>query len=93
MDNGESWQVVYTFPKGNINHVHGLFYDKYTQRVWGRTGDRENECIIGYTDDEFQTFYEVLRGGQEYRSCQLFFYKDFIVYATDSQYLEMRYVG
>lgn len=88
VDNGESWQVVYTFPKGNINHVHGLFYDKYTQRVWVLTGDRENECIIGYTDDEFQTFYQVLRGGQEYRSCQLFFYKDFIVYATDSQYLE-----
>lgn len=88
VDNGETWQVVYTFPEGNINHVHGLFYDKYTQYVWVLTGDRENECIIGYTDDEFHTFHEVLRGGQEYRSCQLFFYKDFIVYATDSQYME-----
>ena len=39
-------------------------------------------------DEEFNTFHEVLRGGQEYRSCQLFFYKDFIVYATDSQYME-----
>lgn len=87
-DNGRSWKVVYTFPKGNINHVHGVFYDKYTKRVWVLTGDRENECIIGYTDDEFNTFHEFLRGGQEYRSCQLFFYKDFIVYATDSQYME-----
>ena len=42
--------------KGNINHVHGLFYDKYTQCVWVLTGDRENECIIGYTDDEFRHF-------------------------------------
>ena len=65
-----------------------FFYDKYMRRVWVLTGDRENECIIGYTDDEFNTFHEVLRGGQEYRSCQLFFYKDFIVYATDSQYME-----
>lgn len=87
-DNGMTWKVVYTFPKGNINHVHGVFYDKYMRRVWVLTGDRENECIIGYTDDEFNTFHEVLRGGQEYRSCQLFFYKDFIVYATDSQYME-----
>lgn len=88
MDGGEHWQTAYTFPKGNINHVHGLFYDAYTDRVWVLTGDRDNECMIGYTEDEFKTFHEVLRGGQEYRSCQLFFYKDFIVYATDSQYIE-----
>ena len=87
-DNGETWRVTYTFEAGNINHVHGVFYDKYTSRMWVLTGDRENECIIGYTEDEFKTFHEVLRGGQEYRSCQLFFYKDFIVYATDSQYIE-----
>lgn len=87
-DNGQTWDVVYTFPAGNINHVHGLFFDKYMDRIWVLTGDREDECIIGYTNDEFNTFHEVLRGGQEYRSCQLFFYKDFIVYATDSQYIE-----
>lgn len=88
MDNGETWKVVYTFEASNINHVHGLFWDEYTERMWVLTGDRENECIIGYTDDEFKTLHEVLRGGQECRSCQLFFYKDFIVYATDSQYIQ-----
>ena len=88
IDNGRSWNIVYSFGEGNINHIHGLFYDKYTDRVWVLTGDRENECIIGYTEDEFKTFVEVFRGGQEYRSCQLFFYRDFIVFATDSQYME-----
>ena len=85
-DNGQSWHVVFTFPEGNINHIHGLFYDKYTNRIWVATGDRENECIIGYTEDEFKTFVEVFRGGQEYRTCQLFFYNDFIVFGTDTQY-------
>ncbi len=85
-DNGRSWHVVYTFPEGNINHIHGLFFDKYTNRIWMATGDRENECIIGYTEDEFKAFVEVFRGGQEYRTCQLFFYKDFIVFGTDTQY-------
>lgn len=87
-DDCRTWKIVYTFPKGNINHVHGLFFDHYTNRIWILTGDRENECIIGWTDDGFKTLHEELRGGQEYRSCQLFFYKDFIVYATDSQYIE-----
>lgn len=89
-DNGQSWQVAYTFAAGEINHIHGVFYDKYTSLIWVVTGDRENECIIGYTEDEFKTFVEVFRGGQEYRSCQLFFYPDFVVYVTDTQYEQNR---
>lgn len=85
-DNGQTWHIAYTFEAGKINHIHGLFFDKYTNRIWVVTGDRENECIIGYTEDEFKTFKEVFRGGQEYRTCQLFFYKDFIVFGTDTQY-------
>ena len=85
-DNAQSWQNAYTFEAGNINHIHGVFFDKYTNCIWVATGDRENECIIGYTEDEFKTFNEVFRGGQEYRTCQLFFYKDFIVFGTDTQY-------
>lgn len=85
-DNARSWHIAYTFPEGNINHIHGIFLDKYTNRIWVATGDRVNECIVGYTKDEFKTFVEVFRGGQEYRTCQLFFYKDFIVFGTDTQY-------
>ena len=85
-DNAQTWHVAYTFEAGNINHIHGLFFDKYTNCIWVATGDRENECIIGYTEDEFKTFKEVFRGGQEYRTCQLFFYKDFIVFGMDTQY-------
>lgn len=85
-DNAQTWHIAYTFPEGNINHIHGVFFDKYTNRIWVATGDRENECIIGYTENEFKTFVEVFRGGQEYRTCQLFFYKEFIVFGTDTQY-------
>ena len=87
-DNAHTWKIAYTFEAGQINHIHGLFLDPYTNRIWVVTGDRENECIIGYTKDEFKTFVEVFRGGQEYRSCLLFFYPDFIVFATDSQYIQ-----
>lgn len=85
-DNAKTWHIAYNFNAGKINHIHGLFLDKYTNKIWVATGDRGNECIIGYTDDEFKTIVEVFRGGQEYRTCQLFFYKDFIVFGTDTQY-------
>ena len=86
-DYGETWTIAHTFPTGNINHIHGLFYDKYTGHIWFATGDRENECIIGYTENEFRSVVEVFRGGQEYRTCNLYFYPDFITFATDSQYI------
>lgn len=87
-DSGKSWNIAYTFAEGNINHIHGLYWDKYTESIWVVTGDRENECVIGYTKDGFQTLDIVFRGGQEYRSCVLFFYPDYVVYATDSQYIK-----
>lgn len=88
IDGGLTWKIAYTFSEGNINHIHGLFWDEFTNQLWFCTGDRENECIIGYTEDEFQTIVEVFRGNQEYRSCQLFFYEHFVVFATDSQYVQ-----
>ena len=87
-DNGRVWTVACTIDAGRINHIHGLFWDKYTKRLWICTGDREGECIIGYTEDGFQTLVEVFRGGQEYRTCHLFFYEQYIVFATDSEYTE-----
>lgn len=80
-------KVVFTFEQGEINHIHGLFRDPYTNRIWVVTGDDDGECIIGYTEDDFEHFTKVFRGGQEYRCCQMFFYSDFIVYATDSQFI------
>lgn len=85
-DHGKTWEIVKTFAEGDINHIHGIYMDPFTKNMWLATGDRENECIIGYTNDGFKTFTEVFRGGQEYRTCVLFFYKDFIVFGTDSQY-------
>lgn len=85
-NHGKTWEIVRTFAEGNINHIHGIYMDPFTKNLWLATGDRENECIIGYTNDGFKTFTIVFRGGQEYRTCVLFFYKDFIVFGTDSQY-------
>lgn len=86
VETGE-FKVVYTFGQGEINHIHGLFIDPYSSRIWVVTGDDDGECIIGYTEDDFNHFNIMFRGGQEYRCCQMFFYPDFIVYATDSQFI------
>lgn len=85
-DNGENWIVAYTFPQGSINHIHGIFKDPYSQKLWIMTGDLDKECIFGYTENGFKTIIPLLDGTQKCRACFPLFYPDKIVYATDSQY-------
>lgn len=88
MDYGSTWEVVYTFPAKSIRHIHEVRFDNYTNAIWVVTGDLDGECIIGYTEDKFRTFNIVFQGGQEYRTCKLLFFKDKIVYGTDSETAE-----
>jgi len=87
-DQGVNWKIVYTFPAKSIRHIHGLHFDEYTDSIWVTTGDLEGECIIGRTKDTFRTFDIVFRGGQEFRACNLLFYKNKILYGTDSETAE-----
>lgn len=84
-DSGHNWQIAYTFPEGSIRHIHGIHFDKYTNRMWIVTGDLQNECVIGYSDDQFRSMVEVFRGGQDVRACKLLFFEDEVVYGTDSE--------
>ena len=90
-DNGESWSVVYTFRDGEINHIHGVFQDLYSNKIWVATGDDDTACIFGYTEDGFKTFVRKYQGTQQVRVCQPFFTKDEIIFATDSQF-EQNYI-
>ncbi|GIU00464.1 hypothetical protein TSL6_09700 [Sulfurovum sp. TSL6] len=86
IDSGKTWTICHTFPKSTIRHVHGIFYDKYEDLLWFATGDLDGECIIGYTNDSFETVKIFKHGGQKYRAVQLLFFKDFIIYGTDTEY-------
>lgn len=90
-DNGDNWSVAYEFKKGEINHIHGIFNDPYTGRLWVATGDDDEACIFGYTEDGFKTFVRRYEGTQQYRVCVPLFTMDEIIFATDSQY-EQNYI-
>jgi hypothetical protein len=84
-DHGSTWEVVYTFPAKSIRHIHEIRFDSFTNSIWVATGDLDGECIIGYSDDKFRSFNIVFQGGQEYRTCKLLFFRDKIIYGTDSE--------
>ena len=90
-DSGQTWSICYTFPKNTIRHVHGIFYDKYTKKLWVTTGDRDNECIIASTSDDFKSLDIIKQGAQKYRAVSLLFYKEHIIYGTDTEH-EKNYI-
>jgi len=88
-DYGRTWEIAYTFKTGEINHIHGIFSDPFIKgRIWVTTGDDDDACIFGYTDDNFKTFEKKYEGSQLYRVCVPLFLKDSIIYSTDSQFVQ-----
>ncbi len=85
IDGGESWQVIYAFPPKSIKHIHGCYYDKFTDKIWVCTGDFANENFLLMTDKDFINVKKIGDGQQRYRTCNLIFTKNKVHWLMDSQ--------
>ncbi|MDC0083071.1 hypothetical protein OAI64_02510 [Schleiferiaceae bacterium] len=83
-DNGRSWHVVYTFLPGKIRHIHGCYYDKYSQSIFTLTGDFEGENLIQISDLDFEHNKVLGDGSQSYRAVNLVFNETEIHWMMDS---------
>jgi hypothetical protein len=90
-DQGKSFEVVYRFSPHSIRHVHGVFFDPYSNHVWVTTGDLDQESKIMRTGDDFQTLEQVVGGNQKYRAVQLIFTPDYVYFGSDTP-LEENYL-
>mgnify|MGYP006273667919 CR=1 FL=1 len=78
----KKWQAVWQF--NNVRHVHGVFYDHYTDSIWVTTGDDDQEAGIWRTRDEFSTLDKIAGGCQQFRAVQLLFTKDYVYFGSDA---------
>jgi hypothetical protein len=81
---GQKWSVVYTFPKNSIRHIHGIYYDKYRNGMWVLTGDKDDECNILFTGDNFKTLVKVFSGRQNYRAVTIIPLEGGLIVPTDT---------
>lgn len=84
VDDGKNWEVAHRFKPGEIRHIHSLQFDPYTKSLWITTGDRDHECMIGYSIDKAATFQKVGSGSQKWRAVSLLFTNDSVFWGTDS---------
>ena len=90
-DDGASWQVVYTFARGAIRHVHNVLYDKWADCLWVLTGDYGEECRVLRASCDFSRVEVVLSGNQQARAVAGVLAADGLYFATDTP-LEKNFV-
>jgi hypothetical protein len=76
--------VVYTFPKGIIRHIHNIIWDEKHQFFYVMTGDMEATSGIYIASSDWSMVKPVAIGSQQYRAVVAFPYKNGLIYATDS---------
>jgi hypothetical protein len=83
-DFGQTWEAVFKFQPGKIRHIHALQKDPYTDKIWICTGDDNNESMIGWSYDNFNTIAIIGQGSQVWRTCHLVFTEESIYWGTDT---------
>ena len=79
------WEIVHTFKKNTINHIHSIVVDKYRDCLWILAGDFGHSSSIWKIENNFNVVKRVLYGKQIYRSCFAYPTKEGLIYATDTQ--------
>jgi hypothetical protein len=83
---GDSLAVVHTFPKNSIKHVHGIYFDKFTNSLFCLTGDDAHENRILQTFDEFKTVKIVGQGDETWRAVSMLFTEKYFFYGMDAEF-------
>ena len=83
-DQGSTWEVAYTFPRGGIRHVHNIVYDRWTRCLWILTGDYGEECRILRASTDMTSVETVLSGNQKARAVAAVPGPDGLYFASDT---------
>lgn len=79
-----SWQVAYEFQLGHIRHIHAIQKDPYSENLWVCTGYFNEESMIAWSNDGFNSINLIGQGNQLWRTCQLIFTEDAVYWGTDT---------
>jgi len=83
-ENGVYWNAVYSFEKNAIRHIHLIQYDKFSNRIWFSSGDKDKECILGNCNYDFSDIKIIGKGELKWRCLDLFFSNRNVYWGTDN---------
>ena len=89
---GQTWDVVYTFPPGSIRHVHGIFSDVIRKGLWVLTGDKDHESGLWFTNDDFGKLSKQIEGNQKARALSIISLNNGLIIPMDTPQ-EVNYIN
>ncbi|MEO8042064.1 MAG: hypothetical protein ABI646_05600 [Acidobacteriota bacterium] len=78
--------VPYFFPSGSIKHIHGIYFDSYTDSLICLTGDHAGECRMLKTSDGFRTVDAIGEGDETWRAVSILFGERAMFYGMDAEF-------
>ena len=81
-DGGRTFEVGFTFPRGDIRHVHNVIADD--DRYWVLCGDYGSHPGIGALSKDLRTLEWLHRGGQTARAVGALVSAEALTFGTDS---------
>jgi hypothetical protein len=91
IDAGLTWNVIYTFPRGAVRHVHNIVYDEWEDCLWVLTGDNGAECRILKATADFTRVEIILSGDQQARAVALLPSQEGLYFSSDTPF-EQNYI-
>lgn len=83
---GDALETVYVFPENTIRHVHGIYFDDFSNSMLCLTGDDDKECCFWQTFDGFKTIKVVGAGDETWRAVSVLFDETSFFYGMDAEY-------
>lgn len=79
-------ETAHVFPPSSIRHIHGLYFDAFTDSIFCLTGDDDKECCFWQSFDGFKTTEIVGEGDETWRAVSILFDKKSFYYGMDAEY-------
>ncbi len=83
-DQGQTWRIAYTFPKGAIRHIHNIVHDPWGNCLWIFTGDYGDECRILRASYDLKSIEPVTAGNQQARAVAAVAAPEGLYFASDT---------
>ena len=82
----DSLDIAYTFPPKSIKHIHGIYFDPFTDSLLCLTGDDLHECRMVLTRDGFQSTETIGEGDETWRAVSILFDDEAMYYGMDAEF-------
>ena len=83
-DRGASWEIVYSFSKNSIRHIHNIVYDRWEDCLWVLTGDVGEECRVLRVSLDWKNVEVAMSGNQQVRAAAAVPAHDGLYFASDT---------